>query len=326
MGPSKSRKIPDIFPSEKKSPKSFCRSAGRRIVTVHKLALRESRPPLTPILLKSIAPDLPFLSRYFCKSMPSSWQKALYAPPICITMHLPFVLRYFCRSIRVRGRWNTSKLFPGTKPIHAGKPRWRINFFARIHAGPAFALAQIQEDIFEELYFPHIWQVFGGIHFGANACPACVRTRANTANYLCIGFLPEGILGQLIMDYTDSSGRSHNYLISHLRDRIQLQFQNLAKLFINCSTEFGPFWIEFQTTSLSPMAIARTMGLVVPLLFVISSGETSKLPHKVTRPQLGGPFFVLKFVRSRGEISSTVPKSLVTVRYCSNTKMAVNSR
>ena len=31
----------------------------------------ESSRPLTPILLKSIAIHLPFLSRYFCKSMPS---------------------------------------------------------------------------------------------------------------------------------------------------------------------------------------------------------------------------------------------------------------
>ena len=60
-------------------------------------------------LLKSIAMHLPFLSRYFCKSMPSSWQKVVYTPPICITIRLPFVPRYFCSSIRVRGRWDTPK-------------------------------------------------------------------------------------------------------------------------------------------------------------------------------------------------------------------------
>ena len=69
----------------------------------------ESNRPLTPILLKSIAIHLPFLSRYFCKSMPSSWQKVVYQPPICITICLPFVSRYFCRSIGVRGRWDTPK-------------------------------------------------------------------------------------------------------------------------------------------------------------------------------------------------------------------------
>ena len=66
----------------------------------------ESHRPQTPILLKGIAIHLPFLSRYFCKSMPSSWQKVVYTPPICITIRLPFVSRYFCRSTRVRRRWD----------------------------------------------------------------------------------------------------------------------------------------------------------------------------------------------------------------------------
>ena len=73
----------------------------------------EPNRPLPPILLKSIAIHLPLLSRCFCKSMPSSWQKAC-TPPVCITIRLPFVSRYFCRSIRVRGRWNTPpKIFKG---------------------------------------------------------------------------------------------------------------------------------------------------------------------------------------------------------------------
>ena len=46
--------------------------------------LGESNRPLTPILLKSIAIRLPFLSRYLCKSMASSWQKVVHTPPICI--------------------------------------------------------------------------------------------------------------------------------------------------------------------------------------------------------------------------------------------------
>ena len=71
---------------------------------------RESHRPLTPILLKSIAIHLPFLSRYLGKSMPSSWQKAVYTPPLCITIHLRFVSRYSCRSTRVRGRWDTPKI------------------------------------------------------------------------------------------------------------------------------------------------------------------------------------------------------------------------
>ena len=49
---------------------------------------------------------------------------------------------------------------------------------------------------------------------------------------------------------------------------------------------------------------------------------------RVAKPQLG-PFFVLKFVRSRGfgaRFLQPFPKSLVTVKAYSNTKMAVNGR
>ena len=49
----------------------------------------------------------------------------------------------------------------------------------RIHAGPAFALARIQENISEES-FPHISQILEGIHIGANTRRACIRTSANT--------------------------------------------------------------------------------------------------------------------------------------------------
>ena len=59
------------------------------------VSLGESHRPLTPILLKNIAIHLPFPSRYFCKSMPSSWQKVVYTPSICITIRLPFVSRCF---------------------------------------------------------------------------------------------------------------------------------------------------------------------------------------------------------------------------------------
>ena len=71
----------------------------------------ESNRPLTPILLKSIAIHLPFLSRLLMQSMPSFWQKVLCTPhnlyhdtpPICIA-------DTFCRSIRVGGRWSTPKI------------------------------------------------------------------------------------------------------------------------------------------------------------------------------------------------------------------------
>ena len=54
--------------------------------------------------------------------------------------------------------------------------------FARIHAGPVFALARIQENILRN-HFPHICRLLGGIHLGANTCRACIRTPANTGKY-----------------------------------------------------------------------------------------------------------------------------------------------
>ena len=49
--------------------------------------------------------------------------------------------------------------------------------------------------IFVRDHFPHISQILEGIHFGANTCRACIRTRANTGNtpgelFSCIGFVP----------------------------------------------------------------------------------------------------------------------------------------
>ena len=67
-------------------------------------------PTSDPILLKSIAIHLPFLSRCYCKRMHSSWLKVVCTPPICITIRLPFVSQYLCRSLRVRGRWSTPKI------------------------------------------------------------------------------------------------------------------------------------------------------------------------------------------------------------------------
>ena len=71
------------------------------------LAQENQIDPSHRYFCKSIAMHLPFLSQYFCKGMPSSWQKVVDTPPICITISLPFVLRCFCRRIRVRGRSNT---------------------------------------------------------------------------------------------------------------------------------------------------------------------------------------------------------------------------
>ena len=72
----------------------------------------ESNRPLTPIHAKKYRDTPPISMAYFCKSMPSLWQKVVYTPPICITIRLPFVSRYFCGSIRVRGRWDTPNFCP----------------------------------------------------------------------------------------------------------------------------------------------------------------------------------------------------------------------
>ena len=78
--------------------------------------------------MKSIAIHLPFLSRYFCKSMPSRWQKVVYTPRICITIRLPFVSGYFCRSIGVRARWNTPNIWRLVIWIHKS---WKPFGFGR---------------------------------------------------------------------------------------------------------------------------------------------------------------------------------------------------
>ena len=67
--------------------------------------------------------------------------------------------------------------------------------FARIHAGPVFALAQIQEYIFE--VFPEYFAKFLGEF---SRCECMLRLYSHLreymkkflANYLCIGFVPGG--------------------------------------------------------------------------------------------------------------------------------------
>ena len=57
---------------------------------------------------------------------------------------------------------------------------------------------------------------------------------------------------------------------------------------------------------------------------ILKSGDS----ESITRPQLG-PFFVLKFVRSRvlgAKFLQPFPKSLVAVKCYSSTKIAVNGR
>ena len=69
--------------------------------------------------------------------------------------------------------------------------------FARIHAGPVFALARIQENIFEEV-FPEYFANFLGAFIPCEYMPRLYShpreyRKIFLANYLCIGFVPGGI-------------------------------------------------------------------------------------------------------------------------------------
>ena len=68
--------------------------------------------------------------------------------------------------------------------------------FARIHAGPVFALARIQENIFEEV-FPEYFAKFLGEFTRCEYMPRLYShpreyRKIFLANYLCIGFVPGG--------------------------------------------------------------------------------------------------------------------------------------
>ena len=54
---------------------------------------------------------------------------------------------------------------------------------ARVHAGPVFALAQIQENVLTNC-FPHFCQNLEGVHFGEK-----YRNKF-LANDVCTGFVP----------------------------------------------------------------------------------------------------------------------------------------
>ena len=68
--------------------------------------------------------------------------------------------------------------------------------FERIHAGPVFALARIQDIIFEEV-FPGYFDKFLGEFTRCEHMP-CLYSHPREyrkillANYLCIGFVPGG--------------------------------------------------------------------------------------------------------------------------------------
>ena len=104
--------------------------------------------------------------------MPSSWQRVVYTPPICITIRLPFVSQYFSRSIRVRGRWDTpNKLWHiisyhvrHSSPGPSGKCR-----FGRLSAG--FHLLDLFSLVKKHIKKNHVNKNFTGLSrdFGGNS-------------------------------------------------------------------------------------------------------------------------------------------------------------
>ena len=69
---------------------------------------------------------------------------------------------------------------------------------ARIHVGPVFALARMQENIFEEV-FPEYFDKFLGEFTRCEYMPRLYShpreyRKILLANYLCIGFVPGGII------------------------------------------------------------------------------------------------------------------------------------
>ena len=107
--------------------------------------IRRIKSTLAPVLVKNIAMHLPFLPRCVCKSMPSSWQKVAYTPPICIMIHLPFASRYFAEVLGsgvvgtppvVSQRVENGELDPswldlallGSAPISVPKPKKKQYF------------------------------------------------------------------------------------------------------------------------------------------------------------------------------------------------------
>ena len=75
--------------------------------------------------------NLPFLSRYFCKSMPSSWQKVVYT-------HHQFVSRYASHLYRDTFAEVLGSRVVGTPPndLHTKKPNHRFCNSCNFHTPP----------------------------------------------------------------------------------------------------------------------------------------------------------------------------------------------
>ena len=105
----------------------------------------QSNRLLTPMLLKGIAIQLPLLSRYFCKSMPSSWQKVVYTV-ICGCAR-SFPERSYCELFARDRRKCSDLLFyfrptisreSGRKTVHK-----KSSTFSKVHRNSFFTIATL---------------------------------------------------------------------------------------------------------------------------------------------------------------------------------------
>ena len=81
-------------------------SVARQLLTKHGIRRVESTPD--PDIFEKYRDTPPiFIAILLPKYALLLAESSIYTPPICIAIRLPFLSRYFCRSIRVRGRWDT---------------------------------------------------------------------------------------------------------------------------------------------------------------------------------------------------------------------------
>ena len=102
--------------------------------------------------------------------------------------------------------------------------------FARIHAGLVFALARIQENIFEEV-FPEYFAKFLGEFTRCEYMPRLYShpreyRKIFLANYLCIGFVPGGTLGP---PYRNMLGNSSQLVLLSKQQKItrNIEFRDI---------------------------------------------------------------------------------------------------
>ena len=74
--------------------------------------------------------------------------------------------------------WNYFRYGFGQR-VHAGHKSWGINFLRKCMRGLYSHSCEYRKSVLRD-HLPHISQNLERIHFGANTCRACIRTRANT--------------------------------------------------------------------------------------------------------------------------------------------------